>query len=231
MRLKAHLACSPFLVLYFFAMVYTMSCAQGEKGGDTEGAGLIGKPAYRFEIETLDGQQFSLEDFRGKALILNIWDTKCPPCIREFPGFIELYTTYQPKGLELIGLTRALYENPDGIRRFIKKHKLNYPNAIVNSRLLANLGGTRGIPTTYVIDTNGIIYRRYIGYQDKEVFERDVRAILDISAANPVESLLGVLREHPCRDIGFQGRGPSEEDGGRLWRSLRDGANRKITLL
>lgn len=160
---------------YYFGLCMLAGCSFEAKSQDE----LIGQPAYHFEIETLDGNTLSLADFRGKALILPIWDTTCAPCIREFPSFVELYKTYQRQGLEIVGLTPALYENPDGIRAFVKKHKLNYPNAIVSKWMLTRLGGIKGLPTTYLIGKNGLIYKRYLGYQSKDVFERDIKAMLN----------------------------------------------------
>lgn len=141
---------------------------------------VVGKPVYGLEVETIDGQTLSLNDLRGKAVILPIWDTTCPPCIREFPGFIELYAAYRSRGLEIIGLTPALYEDADGIRAFVKKHGLTYPNAIVSRRELNLLGGIDGLPTTYIIDRRGVVRRRYLGYKNKGVFEQEVKEILDV---------------------------------------------------
>ncbi len=141
-------------------------------------AEIVGKKLHNFRITTLSGKSISLDDYKGKALIINIWDTKCPPCIAEFPGLIELYSEYKLQGLEILGLTKSLYEDEEGLKKFIKKYGLTYDIAIVDTRFLNRLGGVRGIPVSYIVDTKGILYKRHIGYRQKSVFEEDIKNIL-----------------------------------------------------
>ena len=120
---------------------------------------LNGKPAYNFQVITLSGQKISLADYEGKVLLINIWVIPCPKCIKEFPSFIELYSNYKTSGFEVLGLTKALYSDSSSVKKNIKKYKLNYPNVITTNELIKSIGGVKGIPTTYVIDKNGKIYK------------------------------------------------------------------------
>ena len=131
-----------------------------------------------FTVQTLDGQTIRLSDYRGKVLLINVWDTVCPPCIAEFPSFIDLYSLYQKEDFEILGLTKGLYEDENGLKEFVKKYKLNYPNAKVDSKLLANFPPSKGIPKTFLIDRNGKLVKSYLGYQEKEIFEKDIKNLL-----------------------------------------------------
>ncbi|MDQ7052464.1 MAG: TlpA disulfide reductase family protein [candidate division KSB1 bacterium] len=171
-----------FLLVLFFLLVM-IGVGQylfDEPGRFREDAEIIGKPVANISLKTLSGRHVKLSELRGKVILLNVWDTKCPPCIREFPGFISLYKKYKNAGLEIFGLTLALYENQDGLSAFVRKQGLNYNIAIVKQKVLHRLGGVKGIPVTFLIDRNGILIRRYMGYQPKEVFEEDIRQLLDI---------------------------------------------------
>lgn len=69
-------------------------------------------------------------------------------------------------------------EDEEGLKKFIKKYSLNYPNAKVTREVIKKLGGTRGIPTTYIIGRDGKVRVRYFGYRSKDVVEKDIRVLL-----------------------------------------------------
>ena len=160
---------------FFFLISFSVSAQENQAPHEDALSGTLAK---NFEVTVLSGEKVSLVNYQGKVLLINIWDTICPPCIAEFPGFIDLYSKYKSKGFEVLGLTKALYEDSSGVEKFLKKHKLNYPNAIVTKAVIDSIGGTKGIPTTYLIDKNGKIYKRYFGYRKKEVFENDIQELL-----------------------------------------------------
>ena len=120
-----------------------------------------------------------MSDYKGKALIIDVWDTWCPPCKAEIPHFIELYNEYNSKGLEILGVAGARYGRA-AVEKFIKDYGMNYHNAILNEDFYRGFGPINSIPTTFVIDTEGNIYKKYIGYNEKSVFEADVKAVLGL---------------------------------------------------
>lgn len=134
---------------------------------------------YNFTTKLVDGSDISLADYEGKVLIVDLWDTWCPPCRMEIPHFIELYSEYKDKGFVMVGLAFG-QEGPQAVEQFIKDNGVNYVNGFVNEEVIAKLGRPSGIPTTYVIDQNGNIYKKYVGYKEKSVFEADIKALLNI---------------------------------------------------
>ena len=167
-------------IVFFILLFTTLIFAQDKTSSNVKADPIIGTHIYEFETITLDGDTIKASDFKEKVFLINIWDTVCPPCIAEFPGFIDLYNKYQKEGFEILGMTYSLYEDEEGLKKFILKHELNFPIAKVNRALVENLGGTKGIPTTYIVDKQGTIKFRYFGYLSKDVLEKDICLLLGI---------------------------------------------------
>lgn len=132
------------------------------------------KMAADFKLKTTDGKDISLKDLKGKVIILDIWDTWCPPCRMEIPHFIDLYSKYNQKGVVILGVAIGR-EGGDAVKSFIRKNKINYLGAFASDKFLEDYGPITGIPTTFVIDRKGKIVRTYVGYRDKSVFEADIK--------------------------------------------------------
>lgn len=136
-------------------------------------------PQYNATFQTLDGEEIQLSEYAGKMVILNMWDTWCPPCRQEIPDFIELYDEYGDQGFEMIGLAFGR-EGLPAVKEFIDEYGVNYTNGLMGQDIVAKFGQPRSIPTTYVIDQTGNIYKKYIGYKPKSVFESDIKALLNL---------------------------------------------------
>ncbi len=160
-----------FLAICFLGVVFSSLNCAGEKSGKGLGA------APDFVLKDLEGKDVKLSDFKGKVMILDFWATWCPPCRKEIPHFKELYDKYKAQGLEIIGVALD-QEGVSIVKPFAESNKINYICLIGNEKVVQDYGGIRGIPTTFVIDKNGNIYKKYIGYQEKEVFEKDIKDLL-----------------------------------------------------
>lgn len=136
------------------------------------------QPAADFNLKTLDGKSLQLSALKGKVVLLDFWATWCPPCRQEIPHFKELYDQYRGKGLEIIGV--ALDDGGEkDVAPFARQNQINYPLVAAGGQELAQrYGGIRGIPTTFLIDKQGRIAKKYIGYQSKEVFEKEIQRFL-----------------------------------------------------
>jgi len=135
------------------------------------------KEAPDFTLPDLDGKPFKFSDLKGKVIILDFWATWCPPCRTEIPHFKSLYSQYKGDGLEVIGI--ALDQGgANVVRPFAEDFQINYPILIGNQRVTEDYGGIRGIPTTFIIDRQGRIVEKFVGYRDKEVFESVIQDLL-----------------------------------------------------
>ena len=140
-----------------------------------------------FTLADLDGNWVSLNQLKGKVVLLNFWGTWCGPCRREIPDFIELSKKYKKDGLEIVGVTLTS-GSPDKIRGFADNWGINYTlltdiegneTQMVTS-LYSQVTGQRitGIPTTFIIDREGYIRQRYVGPRSEEVFYKDLKPYL-----------------------------------------------------
>jgi len=119
-----------------------------------------------FTLKDLNGSDVSLSDYEGKVLILNFWATWCPPCRAEIPDFIEVYSDYKSKGLEILGIS-VDQVSADQVRKFVERNEMNYPVAMATSELFRDYPAPQAIPTTLVIDRTGKIQYKKVGMMSK----------------------------------------------------------------
>jgi len=141
-------------------------------------AGVTARPpAPETRVTTLDGRSIDLAALQGRVVIVDFWATWCPPCLAEIPHFKALYATYHPR-VEILAIA-VDNEGESVVAPFVRQQGITYPVILGHDgKLAAAYGGIRGLPTTFVIDRRGRIYKKYVGYQAPEVFERDVTALL-----------------------------------------------------
>ncbi len=128
-----------------------------------------------FTLPRLGGGDFTLSSLKGKVIILDFWATRCPPCRKEIPGFIELYKNYKDEGLEIVGVC---LESETTVKPFAKETGINYTLVFANQEIGRQYGGIRYIPTTFIIDCQGNITKKHIGYASKETFEGEIKELL-----------------------------------------------------
>tara|TARA_B110000914_G_C15507066_1_gene468809 strand:+ start:1541 stop:2122 length:582 start_codon:yes stop_codon:yes gene_type:complete len=113
------------------------------------------------QFEDLEGSEFSLRDFKGKTLFINYWATWCNPCLAEMPSMVKLYEQY--KDNEDIVFLYLSKESRDTIIDYIPKDealaKLPLYKIITDDELFV----TRGIPTTFIVDSSGEILVKDVG--------------------------------------------------------------------
>lgn len=136
-----------------------------------------GTVAPDFTLQDLNGRTVQLSRLRGKVVVVNFWATWCGPCKAEIPGFINVYNKYKRKGLEIIGISLDT-AGADVVAEFVKKYSINYPVALDKSATQQKYGGVTGIPTTFIIDRQGRIAKRHVGYMDQTAFEKMVSPLL-----------------------------------------------------
>ncbi|MBU1006883.1 MAG: TlpA family protein disulfide reductase [Candidatus Omnitrophica bacterium] len=138
---------------------------------------VVYRPAPDFTLMDIYGNETSLSDFKGKVVILDFWATWCPPCKAEIPHFVELYDMYQDEGLEIIGISLD-WNGERVLAPFAKENGMNYPILLGNDDVNSLYGGVMSLPTTFIIDKDGGIRDRFIGYRDKAVFEEAIKDLL-----------------------------------------------------
>jgi len=139
--------------------------------------GKNGSVAPDFVLQSLDGQQVRLSDYRGKAVLLNFWATWCAPCKIEMPWFVDLQKQYAAEGLQVIGV--AMDDSGDeAIAKFAKEMGVNYPVLIGKEAVGDAYGGVEFLPTTFFIDRQGKVVERVFGLVSHSDIEDNVKKAL-----------------------------------------------------
>ncbi len=129
-----------------------------------------------FTLTAMDGKEISLSDYNGSIIIINFWTTWCGPCRYEIPDLMELRKKYDG---DLIVLGISLdYEPSSVVPSFAERLGINYPILYGDSGIARTYGGVSGIPTTFIIDRDMNLYRRYIGYRPQSVFIKDIEDLI-----------------------------------------------------
>ena len=120
--------------------------------------------APRFVLPDLDGKVTRMEDLRGKVVLLNLWATWCPPCVEEMPTLEALSKRMAGRDFTLLAVSED--DTPALVRPWIEKHGFTFPVLLdPRGQLGADLGIT-GYPETFIIDRNGRIVHRHVGYRN-----------------------------------------------------------------
>ena len=157
-------ALGPWLERIFTAAVMVFVAYRlGPQLGALTGIGpdLGRAPAYEFT--TLDGTEVSSDSLRGKVVVLNFWATWCGPCKLEMPSLQALHEDPGMDGVVVLGLSTDV-GGAGPIRTFLAERAITYPVGRATYAHRQAFGGIRGIPTTFLIDGDGIVRHRVVGY-------------------------------------------------------------------
>jgi peroxiredoxin len=140
-------------------------------GGVLAGAVLLGgcgsrDTAPQSNFVLLDGSTMTTADLKGKVTLLNFWATTCVTCVKEMPSIVQTYNKYKGQGLETIAVAMS-YDPPDWVSNFAASRQLPFKVALDNTGEIAkDWGDVKLTPTTYIIDKQGQIVKRYVGEPD-----------------------------------------------------------------
>ena len=182
--------------LMIFCFIVVSSCdnstaqqknQQLKKTGNNKPLNANSMVAPDFSLADLDGNTITLQQMKGKVVLLNFWGTWCGPCRKEIPDFINLSKKYKKDGLEIIGITLTSGP-PENIKAFADKWGINYKlltdikgnETQTITALYGQATGKRitGIPTTFIIDREGVIQKRYVGPRSEAIFYNDLKKYL-----------------------------------------------------
>ncbi|HEY4541896.1 MAG TPA: TlpA disulfide reductase family protein [Noviherbaspirillum sp.] len=123
-------------------------------------------------FSSLDGKQISMQSLRGKVVVVNFWATSCTTCVAEMPEMVETYEKYKARGMDFVAVAMQ-YDPPNYVINFAQTRKLPFTVALDHTgNVAAAFGDVQMTPTTFVVDKNGTVLKRYLGQPDFAAFHQ-----------------------------------------------------------
>lgn len=128
------------------------------------GTGLTTAPESTFIL--LDGSKMNTASLKGKVTLVNFWATSCTTCVAEMPKMIATYDKYKTKGFDTVAVAMS-YDPPAYVVNYAETRKLPFKVAIDNTGAVAKAWDeVKLTPTTYIVNKQGQIVKRYVGEPD-----------------------------------------------------------------
>ncbi len=133
-------------------------------------------PASTFVL--LDGSSQTTADMKGKVTLVNLWATSCTTCVAEMPQIVATYDKYKDKGYDTIAVAMQ-YDPPSYVVNFAQTRKLPFKVAIDNTGKVAEAwGDVKLTPTTYIVDKQGQIVKKYVGAPNFDELHKLIEKLL-----------------------------------------------------
>lgn len=117
-------------------------------------------------LTLLDGRQQALSGLRGKVVLVNFWATSCTTCVHEMPQLVTTHQKFQGQGYETLAIAMS-YDTPDYVASFAQTRSLPFRVALDRSGDAAKrFGDVRLTPTSFLLDKQGGIVKKYVGEPD-----------------------------------------------------------------
>ena len=116
------------------------------------------------QLTDLKGRSVSFSEFKGKILFVNFWATWCPPCREEMPSMEKLHARLKQKDFVILAVD--LMEPASKVEAFFQEFKLTFMALLDSNGEVGSLFGIRSIPTTLILDKNGMIIGIAVGPRD-----------------------------------------------------------------
>lgn len=151
---------SPFIFLFVVFLLMN----PGEISAADTGVG-VGERAPQFELRDLTGKLVAPLEKRGKIVLLAFWSTLCSPCIAEMPSLNSLGSSFKGHNFEIVAVAIDSSDKP--VREFVSRRKISFPVLLDSEKeVFFDLYAGPSLPSSYLIDINGIIVETFSGPQD-----------------------------------------------------------------
>ncbi len=155
------------IILYILLLIagtcWTILSIDRSFAENTTAAPQAGFPAPDFTLNTLTGETYTLSELKGKAVLVNLWATWCPPCRAEMPAIQKIYDEYKDQGLVVLAIDMTTQDNPLNIAPFAEEFGLNFPILLDETGDISLAYQLRSLPSSFFINRDGIISEVVIG--------------------------------------------------------------------
>lgn len=136
---------------------------------------IVSYASDQFSLKDMDGKVHSLNQYKGKWVVVNYWATWCPPCLEEIPDLVSLYDSRKDKDVMIIGVVFD-YEDIKDVTDYIDDMLMSYPTVLGDDHVTKQIGSAEVLPTTYIYNPRGnlvkvkkgIVSRQYLETMMKE---------------------------------------------------------------
>jgi peroxiredoxin len=137
----------------------------------------VGYSAPSLTLADLNGRQHSLKDYRGQVVLVNLWATWCPPCKAEMPTLQAYYEDYQAHGFVTIAVNDG--DPAEDVAAFVGSYGLTFPVWLDPTyEATERAFETLNLPSSFVIDREGVIRLRWVGEIDRDTLEKYVTPMI-----------------------------------------------------
>ncbi|GGG60854.1 TlpA family protein disulfide reductase [Paenibacillus radicis (ex Gao et al. 2016)] len=180
-RLAANNVLAAAVLAAILLVNYGSASAELQAGAGLAEVGLSkGQQAPDFKLASLDGSEISLSDYRGKTVFVNFWASWCPPCKVEMPHMEKLYASYREQDVVVLSVNMTSTEKSgSNVSSFVEARGLTFPIVLDEKGAVMSQYRVRSYPTTFIIDSEGIIRDRMLGAVDFAGMERRLKDVLE----------------------------------------------------
>ena len=136
-----------------------------------------GFEAVKLPSMNRDGKEFSLDEFKGKVVLLDFWAQWCPPCRLSFPKYNVLHDIYESEGLVIIGVNRDSDDDEKKARKFYTNFYVEFIILRDKDESFAKMFKVESLPTTFLINKKGKVIYTHKGFKpgDEVKFEELIK--------------------------------------------------------
>ncbi|MFZ5909602.1 MAG: redoxin domain-containing protein [Chloroflexota bacterium] len=137
----------------------------------------VNYPAPELTLSDVSGEQHSLAGYRGQVVLVNLWATWCPPCKAEMPTLNDYYKDHADEGFMILAVNDG---DPAGdVSAFAQAYGLSFPVLLDPNYIATDQAfKTRSLPSSFVIDREGVVRLRWVGEIDRATLEEYVTPLV-----------------------------------------------------
>ncbi len=150
-----------------------------------EAAELTAEIAPAFTLKAIDGQQVSLADYQGQVVLINLWATWCPPCVRETPRLVRLHDKYRDQGFTVLSVNTTYQDELAKVQQFVRDQNMRFPVLLDVEDKFGAAYRARVLPTSYLIDRDGNIVQVRVGEVDEAQLDEQIAGLLQHDGKTP----------------------------------------------
>lgn len=170
-EVRSHLFFICLLFSAFCILLITSGCKQKQLQLK------IGDPAPKFTLSDLKGNEVTVpDDFKDKIVVIRFWADWCTYCAEEMPIIDTIYNKYKEKGIVVLAVNVG--QPREVAEAFVTNIKISYPVLLDTYSVTAKKYGVTGLPTTFILDRNGVIREKILGEAEKTAFEKMIVGLL-----------------------------------------------------